>query len=177
MQGPRTGIAAAVLLLIACGGGSSSNGRPAPPSPATLTPSPYTGTTDDMNVRIDEVIPAFAGVYYDPYPVLCIALVDRSQVDAARAEVARAFGLDTTNAEIRSATYSFAQLKSWEILMERGCALRETQSWAVDVVHNGVHVGVLPQGSIDEVRACGIAAGIPGDALNVVHEEPIHFVR
>jgi hypothetical protein len=165
-------VTATVILIAACGGGTNGI-RVRSPSPAELTPSPYTGTSDDLFVRIDESVPGFAGIYYDPYPVLCIALVDPSEADAARAEVARVFGNDTSNAEIRSAKYSFAQLKSWEMRMEFDCATRETTSWDADEFQNVVRVGVSPAGSVDAVRACGLAAGIPGDALTVVTEEPI----
>jgi hypothetical protein len=127
-----------------------------------------------MNVQINEVVPGFAGIYYDPYPVLCIALVDSSQAATARAEVARVFGNDTSHTEIRPAKYNFAQLKSWEMLMEQACSIPENTGWGVDEAHNVVNVGVIPNGPLDAVRACGLAAGIPSDALAVVPEEPFH---
>jgi hypothetical protein len=128
-----------------------------------------------LYVKIDEVVSGFAGVYYDPHPIFCIALVDPAEADAARAEVARILGVDTSYAEVRPAKYNFGQLKSWEILMERDCTVPENTSWDADEFHNMVRVGVSPNGSVDAVRACGLAAGIPGDALNVVTEEPVHF--
>jgi hypothetical protein len=81
-----------------------------------------------LYVKINEVVSGFAGVYYDPYPLFCIALVDPAEAAAARAEVARILGDDTSNAEIRPAKYSFAQLKSWEMRMELDCAVRENTS-------------------------------------------------
>jgi hypothetical protein len=48
--------------------------------------------------------------------VFFIALVDPSDAEAARAEVARVLGDDTSNAQIPAAKYSFAQLKSWQNL-------------------------------------------------------------
>lgn len=61
------------------------------------------------------------------------------------------------------------------MLMESACAVSDDTSWGVDALHDVVHVGVSPQGSVDAVRACGVAAGIASDALNVVTEEPMHF--
>lgn len=155
-------------LTASCGGAGGRSG-----TAATLPdPLPYEGSSDDRLVAITAVVPGFAGFYYDPYPAAYIALVDAAEADAARVEVARALSVDTSSAGIRIVKYSFAWLKTWEHAAERQCATRPgVQSFDADEFHNQVRVGVVVDtGSIDDVRACGVAAGVPGDALDVEPE-------
>lgn len=163
-------LAALLAFLGACGGGGTS-GR----SVGGAANPPNTGTGDDRLLAITAAVPGFAGCYYDPYPVLWIALTDPSRADAARAEVARVLEIDASNAQIRVVKYDFAQLKTWQILMEQGrCAsLPGLTMWDADELQDSVVVGVSPSGSVADVRACGLAEGIPGDALNVVPMETI----
>lgn len=163
-------LAALLAFLGACGGGGTT-GR----SGGGAANPPNMGTGDDRLVAITAAVPGFAGCYYDPFPMLWIALTDPSRADAARAEVARVLEIDTSNAQIRGVKYDFVQLKTWQILMEQGrCAsLPGLTMWDADEIHNSVVVGVSLSGSIADVRVCGLAEGIPSDALNVVPMEII----
>jgi hypothetical protein len=160
-------LAAFAASSIACGKGRSALTLP--------DPLPYEGSRDDQLVGITAAVPGFAGFYYDPYPASYIALVDPREADAARLEVARVLKVDTSIAGIRTVKYSFAWLKTWEQAVQRRCMqLPGVQSFDADEFHNKVRVGVVADGgSVDDVRACGLAAGAPGDALDVEAEGQI----
>jgi hypothetical protein len=161
-------LAALLAVLGACGGGGTTG-----PSGGTAANPPNMVTLDDRLLAIAAAVPGFAGCYYDAFPMFWIALTDPSRADAARAEVARVFEIDTSNAQIREVKYDFVQLETWLMLMEQGrCAsLPGLTMWDVDELHNSVAVGVSSRGSVADVRACGLAEGIPTDALNVVPME------
>jgi hypothetical protein len=170
-----------LLVASACGDAKGETSQPepltAPLDDPRCAPAPEDAsatflTIDEQYVDVVRRAPGFAGIYYDPHPVLVIALTDPTQAETARCEVARTFRLDTANAQIRVVKYDFAQLFRWKnVVGAKGMQLGMV-SLDADEFRNVVAVGVLEGTSLEEVRAAIEAAGVPSDALEVSIEEP-----
>ncbi len=175
----------AVLVLAAVLAGVGSLGAPRveqqEAGAASSSVGEVTGeypTFDEQLDRISEQVPEFAGLYLDR-DVLVVQVTDGTDGTAVAAVEAAMQVLDDRSLathRIRAVRtqFSWVQLRAWFLAVHnRLWQLDGVTMTDIDERTNRVTVGVADDKYEAGVRAAAEEAGMPPDALNVVHFEAV----
>jgi hypothetical protein len=156
-----------------------------PGATASVSKPPYQETGrmehyDDLLIRVERQVPGFGGMFVDREGRLAVYLLDKSQLDAARAAIEAVFGVDAIPAaglRALQGRYVVSQLKAWSEMAARLLELPGVTAIDLDESRNRVAIGVEDKSRMRAVERALSATTIPRHAVTIQVTGSIRPVR